>query len=77
MRDLTVVKIGGRAASEQARILELGREIRQLEESASSTGGGRGLQRSYLIVHGGGSELSTLMERYGYTPRFSDGIRQT
>jgi acetylglutamate kinase len=31
----------------------------------------------FVLVHGGGSELSKLMERYGFTPRFADGIRQT
>ncbi len=68
MGSVTVIKIGGRAAAEAERILELCREIRQIEAAEA----GR-----HLLVHGGGSELSSLMERYGYTPRFVDGIRQT
>ena len=36
-----------------------------------------GAATHHLVVHGGGSELSTLMERYGFTPTFRDGIRQT
>lgn len=80
MTSTTVVKIGGRAAAEEETILELGREILGLK--AEGSGGDRSAParpggESFLVVHGGGSELSKLMERYGYTPRFRDGIRQT
>ncbi|MFP4425733.1 MAG: acetylglutamate kinase [Spirochaetaceae bacterium] len=99
MTNTTVVKIGGRAAAEEETVLELAREIRELEKGALPGAGGRlgsaagshrpaagshrptaGSHRPatrHLLVHGGGDELSTLMERYGYTPTFRDGIRQT
>lgn len=115
MREITVIKIGGRAASDTEMVLELGREIlRDAAETApgqsgscagrSSPGGESGSRAGrsspegesgsragrsspdeesdsraggYVVVHGGGSELSTLMERYGYTPRFVDGVRRT
>lgn len=79
MTETTVLKIGGRAAAEEESILELGREIRRLQEESRASTGVDGLPGggSFVLVHGGGSELSSLMERYGYTPRFRDGIRQT
>ena len=30
-----------------------------------------------VLVHGGGNELTDLMEHYGFTPQFRDGIRRT
>ena len=79
MTETTVLKIGGRAAAEEESILELGREIRRLQEERHSSSRSNGVPGvgSFVLVHGGGSELSSLMEQYGYTPRFRDGIGET
>lgn len=87
MQSITVLKIGGRAASDSRMIMELGRELRTLsagEATSPTTPAAPGKSPrvaaatdSFVVVHGGGSELSALMERYGYTPRFVDGVRST
>ena len=65
MSDVTILKIGGRAASRGETLLDLAREIKAADGVP------------FVVVHGGGSELSTLMERYGYTPTFVEGVRRT
>ncbi len=61
-----LVKIGGRAAEDSARLGELCAEM-----GRASAG------RSFLLVHGGGAEVTFLSRRLGIEAVFTDGIRQT
>lgn len=61
-----VVKIGGRAAEDDGLIAAMADEL----AAAASRG-------PALLVHGGGSTVSALQERWGVEPRFVDGLRQT
>ena len=62
-----LVKIGGRAAEEDDLISRLAGEIKQLSDS----------DERMVLVHGGGITISRLQERFGVTPEFIDGLRQT
>jgi len=61
-----VVKIGGKAAEQQDSLASLCDEILSLSRD------GR-----FLLVHGGGAEVSALSRRLGVEPVFRDGVRQT
>jgi acetylglutamate kinase len=63
---LVVVKIGGRAASVEAALRDLAREMAALKE-----------RFRFLLVHGGGAEVSRVSKVFGLEPVFRDGIRQT
>jgi acetylglutamate kinase len=60
------IKIGGNAAAEASIFLSLAEEIKSLS----------GINR-FLIIHGGGAELSRVSRRLGFEPVFKDGIRMT
>lgn len=60
-----VVKIGGRVASEKEKTQSL---FRDMADSASV---------SYILVHGGGAEVTSAAARFGIESRFVDGIRFT
>jgi acetylglutamate kinase len=64
---MTVIKIGGRFAEDDASILSLAGELKNL--------GSRG--NRVLLVHGGGVVISQIQEKYGVVPRFIQGLRQT
>jgi acetylglutamate kinase len=61
--DARVVKIGGELASSAAQVRDLGADLRS--------------QTGWVLVHGGGAEVSALARRFGVEPRFRDGVRQT
>lgn len=65
MSDLTVIKLGGVAASDAGALGALAREI-AAEHTVQP-----------VIVHGGGAAVSTWSRRLGTEPRFENGIRMT
>lgn len=65
-RGLVVVKIGGKAAGEEERLRELAAEMAGLSK------GWR-----FLVVHGGGAEVTAVSKRFGIEATFRDGVRLT
>ncbi len=64
MTPITLLKLGGVAASDTAVLASLGRDVARLEGSAA-------------IVHGGGKELTQISQRLGHDATFVNGIRMT
>ena len=62
-----VVKIGGAFTEETSLIAAMADEIGALTERGARL----------LLVHGGGRTVSELSRRFGCTPRFTDGLRET
>jgi acetylglutamate kinase len=58
-----VIKIGGELASSVDGVRDLAADLK-----------GDG---SWVLVHGGGAEVSQLARKFGVEPRFRDGVRQT
>ncbi len=63
---LICIKIGGKAATDEGSIASLVEEIAGLSS-----------QRQFVVVHGGGAEVTRLSERLGHSPTFRDGVRMT
>ncbi len=61
-----VVKIGGKAAESRDGLDSLCQEILALSRD-----------NRFLLVHGGGAEVSAVSRRLGVEPVFRDGVRQT
>jgi acetylglutamate kinase len=61
-----VVKIGGKAAEAQDSLASLCEEILALSRGSR-----------FLLVHGGGAEVSAISRKLGVEPVFIDGVRQT
>jgi acetylglutamate kinase len=61
-----VIKIGGRAAESRESLMALADEMLELSRD-----------NRLILVHGGGSEVTALSQRFGIEPVFRDGIRQT
>ena len=61
-----VLKIGGKAAEDAGRLSQLCAELRH--DPA---------HRRFLIVHGGGAEVTSVSRKLGIDAVFSNGIRQT
>jgi acetylglutamate kinase len=61
-----VIKIGGRAVSDETAFHHLTEELAELWD-----------QYAFLLIHGGGAEVSRITELFGIQPRFRDGIRMT
>ena len=61
-----VVKIGGKAAESREGMDALCQEILSLARD-----------NRFVLVHGGGAEVSALSRRLGVEPVFQDGVRQT
>ena len=66
MKDIVVVKTGGKAASDAASMAALFREMQQLSE-----------KYAFILVHGGGAELSRISKIFNIEPVFKDGVRLT
>ncbi len=66
MKDLYVLKMGGRAASSRDTLLELIEELGMLKNSSS-----------FIFVHGGGAEVTKVSEVFGIKPIFRNGVRLT
>jgi acetylglutamate kinase len=64
--DIVLVKLGGKAAENEARIGEMCEELCALSRSHSP-----------VLVHGGGAEVTAVSKRFGIDAVFRDGIRQT
>ena len=60
-----IVKIGGRAATDSA-LKDLAGDIKGLKDKFR-----------FLLVHGGGAEVSRVSRVFGLEPVFKDGVRQT
>lgn len=65
-RETVLVKIGGRAAAEEERLREMAAEMAALARG-----------RRFLLVHGGGAEVTAVSKRFGIEPTFRDGVRLT
>src|SRR4030042_340242 len=64
---LIVIQIGGRMANNSALLADFARELARL-----------GRRRRFVIVHGGGKEVSELSEKLlGRPAVFKNGVRQT
>lgn len=63
---IVCLKIGGKAAADVEAVEAMVREIAEL----SST-------MRFIVVHGGGAEVTRLSERLGLSPTFTDGVRMT
>jgi acetylglutamate kinase len=61
-----VVKIGGRAAEKEESLSALGDEMLSLSDG-----------QRFLLIHGGGAEVTALSKKLGIESVFKDGIRQT
>jgi acetylglutamate kinase len=61
-----LIKIGGELAGDASALSALAGDIVSL-----------GRARSFVLVHGGGAEVSELMNRLGTQPVFRDGVRIT
>ncbi|TFG63508.1 MAG: acetylglutamate kinase, partial [Spirochaetales bacterium] len=65
MKQVVVIKIGGKAAQPET-IRNLAKDMKSLESVYS-----------FILVHGGGAEVTTLAGRLGLKSVFKDGIRMT
>ena len=63
---LVLLKIGGKAAENQSSLASLAAEMRALSAD-----------RRFILVHGGGAEVTLLSQKLGITSVFSNGLRQT
>ena len=63
---LVLLKIGGKAAENEANLASLAREMLALSAD-----------RSFILVHGGGAEVTSVSKKLGITTVFSNGLRQT
>ncbi len=63
---MVTIKIGGRAAVEQESLHALLKEIQELR-----------VHYQFVLVHGGGAEVSKVTEIFGLQPVFKDGVRMT
>ena len=63
---LVTIKIGGRAASEKEYLNALIKEMHTLRD-----------RFRFVLVHGGGAEVSKVTEVFGLQPVFKDGVRMT
>ena len=61
-----VIRIGGKAAEKEESLAALCDEMLTLSEN-----------HRFLLVHGGGAEVTALSRKLGIEPVFRDGIRQT
>ncbi len=59
-----VIKVGGHEVEDPTFLAEFARVVKNLNTRV-------------VIVHGGGKEISTLLEQLGIQPRFLDGVRIT
>lgn len=66
MKDIVVIKTGGKAASDVNAMTELFREMKALSDRCS-----------FVLVHGGGAELSRVSKVFNLEPVFKDGVRLT
>ncbi len=66
MKQKICIKIGGTAADETEAVISLLEEIKELDK-----------KYSFILVHGGGKEVSSISRVFGMEPQFTDGIRQT
>ena len=64
---LLVVKIGGKSSEDNAVTSALAGELKNLKEKG----------QRILLVHGGGITISEIQKKYGITPEFINGLRQT
>lgn len=65
-KKLVVIKLGGLAANHEATLRVLFDEMRALSK-----------RYSWVLVHGGGKEVTQLSERLGLVSQFRDGVRLT
>jgi len=63
-----VIKIGGSFAENDGLVSKLGTELREFPNWSKDP---------VLLVHGGGSMISEMEDRWGYEPTFVNGLRET
>ena len=62
-KEIAVIKIGGKAAYEAGPLKALIREMSKLKE-----------RYHFIMIHGGGNEVSRISELFGMKPVFKDGV---
>ena len=65
-KETVLIKIGGRAAAAESSLKDLVREMVGLKNAYD-----------FILVHGGGAEVSRITKIFGIEPVFKDGIRMT
>lgn len=65
-RKTIVIKIGGRATADENAFENLIAEMSELSR-----------YYSFILVHGGGAEVTRISEHFGLKPQFKEGIRMT
>jgi acetylglutamate kinase len=65
-KPIVLIKIGGKAAADEQALTDLIEEMGLLSE-----------EYAFVLVHGGGAEVSRLSQQLGLKPEFRDGIRMT
>ena len=65
-KDTVLIKIGGRAAAAESSLADLVREMADLKN-----------RYDFILVHGGGAEVSRITKIFGLEPVFRDGVRMT
>ena len=66
-KPVAVLKIGGKAAEQDAALRELALDLKDLQQAGSYP----------LLVHGGGAEVTRLSRELGIEPLFHEGVRVT
>lgn len=61
----------------EARVIKIGGELAGSEPQLRDLAADLAADRGWVLVHGGGAEVSQLARRFGVEPRFKDGVRQT
>jgi acetylglutamate kinase len=64
--ETVTIKIGGRAATEKEDLSNLLREMAELNDTFR-----------FILIHGGGAEVSKVTEVFGLQPKFKEGVRMT
>jgi acetylglutamate kinase len=63
---LVVIKIGGKITSDLANLKEMSKELKAYQD-----------EYHFILIHGGGNEVSDLTKKFGIEPKFVNGIRMT
>ena len=66
--DVITLKIGGTAADHPVTVRHLGEEIQSHQEAG---------EHQFLLIHGGGNDVTELSKQFGIEPVFHNGIRLT
>jgi len=66
MKDIILIKMGGKFTADEENLLNLAAEMKSLAD-----------RYVFVIIHGGGAEITDLTRKFGIEPVFKDGVRIT